>query len=572
MSGIGPGVFLDARGSNGSLADFSLSPQEKMAVLSMRRQDMGGTPITASLVPTTYSEKVLRMWDYYNSDPLFKFMVNRVTDFVANGAQFEVGMPMPSGSYLDLVKREERSELTEREEAAWNQWAETLNDEAPNVLPGLNEITSWATRHMLLSGMFIPMWQWGTMKVGRLQLVVPTVICCQPASAVLLVRKDELFLDEDTYLASPQTVMGIQSGSRNFRPVQDGDPRVAMGPTTISNPRGVGTILIPRMGTAKRAGDIEGVAVKYQYSPADLVSMRRSGQLGSVGQALYPLVPYIGLLPSLVARQKLMASDLSVLDGLINYIVLYSVGDKDNPPEPAEIAADGSVLHPSTLQLVRDAVREGRVGDAFELFLPYYVKMSQMTPETTTLLSSEKYVQPTLEILSAFGILFARSTTGSRERMEKINIANFEQMLERVRDHVRLFYMKLVRRIMALNGDKLKYKPRWIPMPLNTKSEQFFEQLTKLASTGEISSKTRHRYYGLDPEVERSRIARELSQDVDDLFDANVRVSYKQQAVLPRDPGGQDPSQTRNPVKETGIPPTKQQGRPPGTPTTTEEG
>jgi hypothetical protein len=140
--------------------------------------------------------------------------------------------------------------------------------------------------------------------------------------------------------------------------------------------------------------------------------------------------------------------------------------------------------------------------------------------------------------------------------------------------------------VIELNGDKLKYVPRWSPMPFNTKNEAFVTQLFKLGSTGQASYETMQRFMGLDSDVERYRIARELATDVDDVYNAHVPVSYVQRTVLPPDVGGQNPpvemmqppmppgaprvppeppppGGPEGPNVETRIPPTLQKGRPP---------
>ena len=100
-------------------------------------------------------------------------------------------------------------------------------------------------------------------------------------------------------------------------------------------------------------------------------------------------------------------------------------------------------------------------------------------------------------------------------------------------------------------------------MPFNTKNEAFITQLMKLGSTGQASYETMQRYMGLDSDVERYRIARELATDVDDVYNAHVPVSYVQRTVLPPDVGGQNP-----PVEmmEPPVPPVPGVPPPPGVP------
>lgn len=567
--------------------DFSLSPQERAMVLATRRAgDLTGTPPTAYLPARTYQEKVLRAWDAYSSDPLFHYLIDRASAFVATESKFEVAPPPSAGeSELERVKREQYDVRAEREEAFWNMWAERLNEDVANTLPSLDEITKWAAKHMQLSGMFVPTWEYGTMKLGKQTLLVPTRFACLPASAVVLVRQEDLFVDERILFVSPKMAAAMQGGRMRI-PILDkmreGEPRQA-NPFVLEPNKG-SVIEVPPMGSAQRAGDVEGFALKFNWTPGDLALVGRPGQFGAVGQAVYPMVPFISLLPQFTTRQKLFAADLSILDGIINYIMLWSIGDEKNPPLSQARLPDGTVNRKSTIEIVREAIQAGRVGDAFEMFVPYWVKLDVIMPDVKALLDNNKYIQSTQEIMQAFGIFQPRAASRGNQ-LERINITNFEEYLKDLRTHVALFYRKLVRRVIELNGDKLKYVPRWSSMPFNTKSEQFVAQLFKLGSTGQASYETMQRYLGLDSDVERYRIARELATDVDDVYNAHVPVSYVQRTVLPPDVGGQNPpvepmvppappappappgqpplGGPGGPTVETRIPPTKQQGRPP---------
>jgi hypothetical protein len=259
-----------------------------------------------------------------------------------------------------------------------------------------------------------------------------------------------------------------------------------------------------------------------------------------------------------VIRQKLFASDLAVLDGLINYVIQYKIGDKDHPPvAPTYDPKTGNLIQEGTIAMVRRMVQQGRTGPAIELFLPYYVTMEILTQKPETLLSEVKYVQSSLEIFNAFGIFFARSTAGSRERMERINISNFEEMMGAIRARLRAFWEMMAAHIVALNGDKLKSVPSWSPFPLNTKNDKFLDQLMGLKKIGSLSTRTLLRYQGLDDAVELGRIASEQGAELNDMLNENVPTSFVQQTVgKPGQPGT---------PKKTAISPTRQPGRPRGT-------
>jgi hypothetical protein len=544
------------------------------------RADQAGTPATALLHPFSYHQKVIRVWQAYETDPLFKRMIDRAVEFAINGSEWEVPAGSTDRSWLtrlnDWLKI---ASGPEREEEFWNAWAGSVgygapgvvNADVPGVLPGLDEVAKWCARHLLLSGMFVPHWEWGEYQHGKQKFVVPTRITCYPAAAITLLRKQSLFMEEDVYYRVPTAMLPVLKGKKGAPisvPVLEGQPIEAFGTTLAGTP---GSIQLPAFGGDFTAvGQTEAVAIKFNFSPGDVVSFRR-GQTTQTGQGVYPIVPFHALHPQFLIRQKLFASDLAILDGIINYLEVIKVGDKDHPPAPPKKNAKGQVIQDGTLTTVRKIVEDGRAGLTQRLYIPYYVDLSIKMPDTNVLVSEKKYVQSTLEILSGFGILFARAQ-GSRERMEQINITNFEEFLASLRAHVRAFVQMLAMRIVSMNRDRLKAVPSWSLLPLNTKSAAFMEQLFQLAKIGRVSLRTLLRYHGINDQVELRRIAAEIGADVDDMVEANTPITYIQRTVLPPDYGGENrdvnpggaPAQAPAPGADTAVPAAGQPGRPKG--------
>lgn len=528
------------------------------------RRDMAGTPINMLLLPQTYQERVARVWDGYNTDTFFHRLVNRTVDFAANGARWEV--PAQLDKQKSWIKRLTDSVFgTEqrKEQDFWNAWGDSINEGVPNVLPGMQEVTRWAVRHLLLGAMWVPHFEWGEFTFGRQEFLVPTKMTCYPASAILLKRPNDFFEEEQVYYRPPSA-----PAQNKLIDMREGQPAIAQGiPTDGMDP-------LPKLGTAKKAGQNEAFALKYNWSPGDLVTYRVRGY-STTGQALYPHPPFFALLPQLAIRQKLFAADLSILDGIIQQIFMWKIGDKETPPTPPLKDASGNVVQDGTIATVRKLIQDGRTGPALELFLPYYVDLVIKQPDTAVLVNETKYAQSTLEIFQAFGIFFARSAAGSRERMEKINVTNFEEFLDAIRWHVKSFWHLMARRIVEMNKGKLSGVPIWSPRPLNTKNEAFTAQLMQLAKMGKISLETLLYYHGIDSAVEVPRIARELATDTDDMTDANSPVSYVQSVqppdygekpATPLDPSTDPSPDGTTPTKETVVNPGKQQGRPRGRP------
>lgn len=370
--------------------DILAARQARQELLASTRGDMGGTHLTMLVHPRTYQQRAMRVWEAFSTDSFFARMVNRSIEFCANGAKWEVPSRLDEESWVEKVKKwmsRRKDAQVEREEDFWNTWADNLNAGVPNVLPGLNEITRWAVKHLLLSGMFVPAWELGEMRFGKQTFLVPTRFTCYPASAITLRRTNALFMEEEIFLKLPPG-----AGSKTAY-LTEGAPREASPVATTSSDQ----LSLPPLGKGKESADTEAFALKYGWTPGDLVTMR-AGQLATTGQGIYPHPPFFALMPIFAMRQKLFASDLAILDSLINFILLWRVGDEKNPPKPPVRNAAGDVVQDGTIAQVRKLIQEDRVGPALELFLPYYVNLEIKTPDTTALLSEAKYVQSTIEI------------------------------------------------------------------------------------------------------------------------------------------------------------------------------
>lgn len=569
-------LYADFNGRNRAELEAAAKDTRERLQASTRA-DMAGAPLNAYLVPQTYQQRVQMVWAGYAQDPLFGRLVNRFIEFAANGSQWEVPADASDESWIERIDKG-RGRREDREEDVWNLWSKKINTGVPNVIPGLNEVVRWAVKHLLLSGMFIPHWEYGEMKMGKQTYLMPMRLTCHPASAITLRRPYDLFVSESILLFRPTQAASMQEGQFIEAPSFS-----AVGTSLPAN-----MIELPQLGNGRVAlRTTEAFALKYNWSPGDITGVRR-GQVNVIGSGLYPLPPFFSLLPQLALRQKLFASDAAILDALINFIMLYKIGDKDHPPKPAQKTSGGTTAVPGTLEQVRALIQEGRIGPAMELFVPYYVNLEIKTPDTGSLLSDAKYGPSATEILQAFGIFFARTQSGARQQLDKMNMTGFEEFIDAIRWQVKAFLELLAAHVVEVNEGKLKTSPQWSPNPLNTKSDAFIQSLMKMKDVGMISAKTMFRYLGMDDEVELRRIARELGVDADDLFNENVPLSYVQQAIQPDSggksgkgggpaapggaPGGRqpkpkpatEPGGTARTRKTTAIPRTKQRGRPKG--------
>lgn len=526
------------------VADRMPTPASLIASAATRA-DMAGAPINLMVHPRTYQQRVSRMWGAYATDPLFQFLIDRAVDFAANGFRWEVPAETEGQPWTERLKDRRALGRTEREEDFWAAWSAKVNERVPGVISGLHEIARWCARHLLLGGMFVPAWEIGEMAFGKQKFLVPTKITCYSPAQIALQRKRQLFAEERMFLRLPAGMkpMPLREGEQ-----VEATPHVVFGDKV--NNRDYQELPYIGMKFPVVAKDTEAMWIKFNWSPGDLVTIQQARHFMTGAGGLYPYPPFFSLLPQFVMRQKLIAADLAILDGIINYVLLWRCGDKDHPPKPPLRDSSGKVVEKGTIAQMQELIQAGRSGQAIELFLPYYVDLVIKMPDTSVLVNETKYVQSTLEILNRFGILFARTSAGSKERMERINITNFEEFLRGLRLHMASFFQVLAAHIVRINEKKLAAVPNWTPSPLNTKNDAFISQLVALGKLGKLSLQSLLQFHGLDPAVEIPRIAQELSLDVDDLTNANVPVSYVQRTGVP----GKGTT--------TSIPPTRQTGRP----------
>lgn len=522
-------------------------------LMASTRGDLGGTSLQLLRHAASYQQRVMRVWEAYHTDPFFQRLVNRTIEFACNGSHWEVGAGVVKGSWIEHIKKWVNGKLSglAREEDVWKTWWETVNTGAPNTLPGGDQVVRWAAKHMLLSGMFIPHWEWRNMRYGKQDFLFPMAFTCYPASSVTLSRKNSLFMEEELYLLRPQ-----QSQMMEGNPLEA--PQMTIGGSTQNQ------LLLPttRFEGRPGLGKTEAYALKYNWSPGDLSTMR-IGQYGMTGTGVYPMVPFFSLMSQFTLRQKLFASDIALADGLINYMLVWQIGDEKFPAYPPKRDSNGNITEKGMIGWIR-SLTEGVNGPGQSVWIPHYVKPFVLQPDVKALLDGNKYDASVLEIYQAFGIFFTRSTSGSRERMERINVTNFEEMLATLRMHIAAFLHSLATHIVKANPGKLETRPNWTPHPINTRSEIQQKLMLEFGKTGRVSTRTLQQLLGLDPNVENPRIAGELGGDADDMYDAAVPTQFKQTTVQP-DLGTKPPTGAE-PAEETvnTVTPGFQRGRPPG--------
>jgi len=483
-------------------------------------------------IPLGYHAQVKKSWEMYETDRVFRYLVDRCEDFAANGFEWEVPVEQKV-NWLEWLKQKFIKEETEEEKQhkVWNTWAAQINRNVANVLPGIDEINKWIVKHFMLGCMAPLQWEWGTIEVGKEEYEVPIRMTIHNPLSIALDREQGVFVNEEMYLK-------LSIGQKKISETTKETP---VGLSAFIT-KGQDWLKIPIMGTIED-GHTEGFALKYKWTPGDNTALVY-GRNVHVGQGLYPTPPFVGLFEMLVVRRALVAADLAILDGVINFILDWEIGDatklKDrsgretmpNQPRPAKYDSSGAKIEKSSIEMAKEIITADTRGNVMQLFHPYYYKLNIKMPDTSVLLSATKYIQSTVELYEAFGILM--SPSDKRMDFSGINTQNFEQMLDNLRlFHIRRFWEALASEIVKRNKDKLSVVPNMVFKPLNTKTEAFLTGLLSLINRGKISWETLLQGYGLDKKVEAQRIAKELKSGEKALADAQVPVSFVQAKVKP---------------------------------------
>jgi len=505
-------------------------------------------------IPHGFHAQVKKSWEMYETDRLFRYLIERCIDFGANGFEWE--LPLPDlGTKTNFWKKfkqlfkGDKPLPSEKEKKVWDIWSARVNESAANVLPGLDEVNQWIFKHFLLGAMAPLEWQWEKVEINKQEYELPMKITVHNPLSIVLDRKNVKFTEEETYLI-------ISSSQKKILETNKSVNQAALYSASGNLPN---RIKLNQMGKSIKNKQ-ESFVLKYKWSPGDNTALMY--QSIQTGQGLYPTPPFVGLYEVLILRRQLHASDIAILDGIINFIIDWEIGDNTtiedrtgaqhliNQPRPERILKDGT-KEESSIALAKKIVTSDTRGPVMQIFHPYYFKLSIKMPDVTSLVNETKYEPSLFELYQSFGILV--SGRGKAGRFAEADTQNFEAMLENIRQkHVKRFWESFCTLIVKRNKGKLNIIPNFIWDPLPTKNSEYQERLFNIAKTGKISTDTLLAALGLDKRSETTKIAREVYGGEKDLFDQNVPVSFVQANV--------NPSKDR---KVTAVSP--QEGRPKGT-------
>jgi len=482
-------------------------------------------------IPYGYHSQVRKIAQMYRMDQLFRRMIERIVEFVCTGGEWELASNesekdgKPTAKYKKLLKQKQ----------FWDYFSSRINDGMSNVIPGKDTIDEWIVRRLLLDGMAVTDWEWGKISVNGVTYEVPTKFVLHDPLSVVISRPQDRFGEETTWL---------YLGPKSQRSEEIKENENYTTPEFDKNHKNDWVELAP-LGSNKDTG---AFAIKYQWTTADNTATITKGS-SVVGKGVYPVPPYIGLLSSTIQRQALTAADISILDSIIGTILVWSIGDATktkqanneetlpNQPYPEEKNADGTVKNKAATEEFFDIIREQLSGDdggngaeGKMVAVPYYINGKYLeAPAINALLSSEKYVQPFIEILNAFGIIIT-PITGTPPKLEDLNRANLEQIILSIQRYVKRFWETLCREIIKRNKSLIE-EPNLVWNPINTMTDNYREQLAGLAKRGRLSPQSDMRLHGRDPGVEIGLMKQNLANGTKKMLDDSTPVTFVQQTV-----------------------------------------
>jgi len=570
-----PNLFLDDYFQNifGSRVKYGTMPIEEEAnnFKKSSRSDYGR--VIDIRIPHGFHAQAKKCWEMYETDRLFRYLVERCIDFGATGFEWEVPtqeLRTRKTFWENLRSLFAQKELMpqEKEKRVWDTWAARVNEDVPNVIQGLDEVNQWIFKHFLLAAMAPLEWQWEKIKIDGIEYELPLKITTHNPLSIILDRKNVKFTEEDTYLILNEWQRKILETNKGINQANLYSAGVEGLPNRLK---------LNQMGKSTKNRQ-EVFVLKYKWSPGDNTALVY-GRNVQVGQGLYPTPPFIGLYEDLIIRRQLHAADAAILDGIIHFIIDWEIGDDTviknrhgaeklvNQPRPERKLADGTVEE-STIAQAKKIITSDTRGPVMQIFHPYYFKFEIKMPDVTVLINSKKYEPSTFELYQAFGILLS----GKGKGFSEANTQNFEAMLENIRQrHVKRFWESLCTQIVRRNKDKLTVVPNLIWKPLPTKTSEFIDKLLEVSKTGKVSADTLLTNLGLDRKHETMQIAREVFGGEKDLFDRNVAVSFVQAKV--KAPKGLSPAEEDEEVaplageeeeERVSVTPLQQPGRPKG--------
>ena len=368
-----------------------------------------------------------------------------------------------------------------------NYVKEHINQDNPNTMPGLKRVNRQAAHDYFLCGnsFLYEVWEEGvddpSYKIKGKNL--PTKISNLNPSIMDVPEKYVTLGQRLIFMELDKNITAILR--KRGRKSEEEKAILAMLPDSIleqaKNPRWNGKVLI----------DNEFIT-----------QLRRKGQEYDAWG-----IPYLTKAFSAAASlQRLRLLDDATIEGLINYITIFRIGDPDNPATWSQDRLN------TFANMMRDPAASNYV------VWPYDIDVITTGPDGKILDMSDKYQQVNYDILGALGIpkiLFTGE--GSTEGVKEAISALLER-LEIFREDLQTYLETLLRNICIQNGYKNEFpKIRWSRVKM--RDDHAIKQLTlTLFDRGLIPYQVVIAEFGYDYETFKKMRQQEIKDGVEDIF------------------------------------------------------
>lgn len=176
-------------------------------------------------------------------------------------------------------------------------------------------------------------------------------------------------------------------------------------------------------------------------------------------------IPYLTRTFSAVSsKRKLRQLDDATIQGLVNYLTIIKVGDKDHEPNGGHVSAIKSLLANPTPSMT--------------VCLPYYVDVIQVGADGQVLSFADKYKDADREITRALGIpqILLDGTSMGSSGDQWVGILALIERLEQTRRNQATF-LNMIGRQIAVNNNFINEYPVWKWNKMNLRNDKDIKNL-----------------------------------------------------------------------------------------------
>lgn len=433
-------------------------------------------------VPTDYYERVVWANEYYEQEPLIESLVNRDIDQSIQDEEFQL------------------PEDKEGPKKALQQWRGELNYSIGQQ-GGLSEYNRGLVLELMLSGLTFTLANWGPLLVdGEIYQVPKVLVNLNPMS---LIPDIDTFSGRRKYYyrLSPDQYEAIIKRRKNSISEIIPDARSRLRQTIQPIADKLKAMGFNYFWMAKTDGYFLELPMEDSY----VINFRARQS------ERFPTPSLTSVFSAIAMKRKLQLADWAVADGMVNMIMVWEF-----PPGTEARKAKS---------LVQKFTTGGRVQSHG---VPSGVKVSIITPDSTILNSSEKFWQPTSEILVHFGFPLNSKSRGAGDLDSGTldaagNRARLDIWRETVEDQNN-FWLKQIKKRNKWDFDVFcTIQSRDLD-----ETDQFRVFVQNAFDRGALSYETYHAALKTSTEREASRRKREAAKNLEDVFE--IRETFKQTA------------------------------------------